>query len=153
MDHSYKFSMETGYWLRRSRLLKQKLTDGRPDAGRRVIIIAHLVSLRLSGELKIKMLIFHLKNIKCRNQHWLPQNTFFYLPNTVMKFKLDSILQSYSYQLAHFLSLHAFKCFPRINNSLIKLVISLNVFSLVKTHSLNVKALNPVTDKCKELKL
>jgi hypothetical protein len=28
-DHSYEVSMESGYWLRRSRLLKQKLTDGR----------------------------------------------------------------------------------------------------------------------------
>ena len=47
-DHYYKVSIISGYWLRSSRLLKQKLTDGR-----RVIRITYLVSLRLSGELKV----------------------------------------------------------------------------------------------------
>ena len=51
--------MELDNWLERSRLLKQKLTDGRTDRrttddGRKVITIAYLVRLRLSGKLKSK---------------------------------------------------------------------------------------------------
>ena len=55
--------MELDNWLERSRLLKQKLTDGQTDDGRKVITIAHLVRLRLSGELKITELMIFIENI------------------------------------------------------------------------------------------
>ena len=66
--------MESGNWLRWSRLLKQKLTDG----WQKVIRIAHLVSLRLSGELKnytvimlshwfTQVSIMNTKLIKCKH--------------------------------------------------------------------------------------
>ena len=63
--------MELDNRLERSRLLKQKLTDGRTDGqtdgrttddGRKVITIAYLVRLRLSGKLKntaLQLLVYN----------------------------------------------------------------------------------------------